>query len=445
MYKRFILLFFFSYNCILNAQKLVHPTQFRCYSMNGPVMSYFKDASIMQHFMEDLDSTLLLKQGFKLAFNSSIQFLPIGKDESIELKQNSQIAYPQININLVEYTTAGYIQQFNVDTNDSTFAKEVLSVFKLQVVITESPTKALLNRDLDIFIKQGPSNGIGIPIYNLPVTAKGFSELLKKSLPIILDSSNSFEQIEMKVSAAFVGDNFILEKTAGLARTPAYSKDKLSKYNFNNQQQIIRWGNQEYREIILKGKNKTLLNDSLQNAVQNARNFFDAEMVFLLQEGRDVLNDKNYLLQFTAQIASNIDDDGQATPYINLIAGNYHYLIEGMDTIAQFSVKRNIVEAEKKLFAHQVTNGFTMSSITNIENTERIITMNYPFLVEGKLWNQPFKICISTGLREIYFNNQLICIAYGNKLPERFVSLGESIDATTFNALMIIAYNQFLQ
>ncbi|MDP1843151.1 MAG: hypothetical protein Q8K64_06985, partial [Sediminibacterium sp.] len=367
------------------------------------------------------------------------------KDESNEYKQNSPLPYPQININLVEYTTAGYIQQFNLDTNDSAFAKEVLSVFKLQVIITESPTKALLNRDLDILIKQGPSNGIGIPIYNLPVTANGFAELLKKSLPIILDSTNHFELIEMKVAGAFVGDNFILENTAGLERTPVYSKDKLSKYSYNNQPQIIRWGNQEYREIILKGKNKTILNDSLQKGVEYARELFDADIVFLLQEGRDVLNDKNYLLQFPAQIAYNINDDGQAKPYINLITGKYHYLIEGKDTIAQFSVKRNIVETEKKLFAHQVTNGFTMSSITNIENTERIINMNYPFLVEGKLWNQPFKICISTGLREIYFNNQLICIAYGNKLPERFVSLGESINATTFNALMIIAYNQFLQ
>jgi len=413
--------------------------------MNGPVMSYFKDVSIMQHFMQDLDSTLLVKQGFKLAFNSSIQFLPLGKDETSESKQNSQIAYPQININLIEYTTAGYIQQFNLDANDSAFAKEVLSVFKLQMAIIESPTKALLNRDLYIFIKQGPSNGIGIPIYNLPVTAKGFSELLKKSLPILLDSSNSFEQIEMKVSPAFVGDNFILEKTAGLERTPVYSKDKLSKYSYINQPQIIRWGNQEYREIILKGKNKTILNDSLQKAIQYARHLFDVDIVFLLQEGRDVLNDKNYLMQFPAQIASNIDDDGQATPYINLIAGNYQYLIEGKDTIAQFSVKRNIVEADKKLFAHQVTNGLTMSSISNIENIERIVTMNYPFVVEGKFKEYSFKICISTGLREIYFNNQLICIAYGNKLPERFVTLGESIDAISFNALMIIAYNQFLQ
>lgn len=413
--------------------------------MNGPVMSYFKDASIMQHFMQDLDSTLLVKQGFKLAFNSSIQFLPLGKDETSESKQNSQIAYPQININLIEYTTAGYIQQFNLDASDSAFAKEVSSVFKLQVAIIESPTKALLNRDLDIFIKQGPSNGIGIPIYNLPLTAKGFSELLKKALPIILDSFNHFEQIEMKVSPAFVGDNFILEKTAGLERTPVYSKDKLSKYSYINQPQIIRWGNQEYREIILKGKNKTVLNDSLQKAVQYAHDLFDADVVFLLLEGRDVLNDKNYLMQFPAQIANNIDEDGQAIPYINLIAGKYHYLIEGKDTIAQFSVKRNIVEADKKLFAHQVTNGFTLSSISNIENVERIVTMNYPFVVEGKFKEHPFKIYISTGLREIYFNNQLICIAYGNKLPERFVTLGESIDAISFNALMIIAYNQFLQ
>lgn len=424
---------------------MLYPTQFRYYSMNGPVMNYWKDAGIMQQFLQDLDSTLLLKQGFKLAHNPSIQFLPINADESNGSKQKVQIPYPQISINLVEYSIAGYIQQFNLDSADSTFAKEISSVFKLQISIAESPSKALLNKDLDILIKHGPSNGMGIPIDNLPVTANGFSELLKKSLHIILDSTNHYELIEMKVSGAFVGDNFILEKTAGLARTPAYSKDKLSKYNYNNQPQIIRWGNQEYREIILKGKNKTVLKEALQKAVQSAHDLFHADMVFLLQEGRDVFNDKNYLMQFPAQIASDVNNNGQVFPYINLIDGNYQYLIEEKDTIAQFSIKRNIVEADKKLFAHQVTNGVTMSSISNIENTERIIAMNYPFVVEGKMKEQPFKICISSWLREIYFNNQLICITYGNKFPERFVSLGESIDAITFNALMILAYNQFLQ
>lgn len=440
--QRILILFFCcSGSFILKAQEWVYPGNFRCISLNGPVMNYFQDSSILKKFTRDLDSLILLKKGYRLKTDQPIIFDNLSNNQSEEKNPVVNKAFPCIYMDLVEYTPVSYIQKYNQFINDSVFRKEVISVFSFQLAIRLNENDFAFNKLLDIFIKRGAGNGMGMTIQNIVLTPKGFNDLLKKSLVILLDSSDNYEQIEMHASPAYTGDNFILEKTAGLPRINVYSNKKLSRFDYDNQEQIIRWGEQEYREIHLKGKNKTILSDSLMSSIQQTES--PSDFVFLLQEGRDVISDKNYIIILPAGIRKYYNQS-QNEPVFDLIKGPFHSLLCGNDTVALFSVTRGGTDPEKKLLLHQVSNGINKESITAINKNESVIDVHYLYIIEGKMFNHAFRILISNFLKEIYIDGQLRLIVQGEKAPERFVTFGNNIPAEMINALLIIGYNSFL-
>ncbi|MFX6019236.1 hypothetical protein ABTF08_20375, partial [Acinetobacter baumannii] len=73
-------------------------------------------------------------------------------------------------------------------------------------------------KDLEIYLKKGISNGIGLPVSNLVLSQKGLLELIEKSLPHLLNPNDSLQSLEMKVSGLFASDNFILAANIGKPR-----------------------------------------------------------------------------------------------------------------------------------------------------------------------------------------------------------------------------------
>lgn len=431
---------------ISQAQQIIYSGNFRCYSGNGPVMNYWKDSAILKEFTNDLDSLLQQTMNLQLPKQTNTRFHPFKKSGTDPLTGPDANKFPKINIDLIEFSTEGYIQQFNLGIQDTAFVKDIQSVFNLQVNIQANAQTTSFTRSIEVFIKNGPAQGMGIPVNNLPVTAKGFSLLMKKALAILLDTSAIHEQIEMKVSKPYIGDNFVLAQTAGIPRTEIQSSKKVSRFQLFNQQQILRWGPQEYRDIILRGKNKTILSSNMEEAISKNRTAGASDFVFLLQEGRDVIGDKTYQLIMPAQL-STPSGELQTTPFIHPLAGKYHYLLSGTDTIAHFSIRRDVTDPGKKLFFHQVSNGIDPSSLYTIVETPSIVPVKYEFLVEGEIKDTPFSIGISSGtyIREFFLNNRPISIAIGNKAPERFVIFDTSVSSTLFNALMIIGFNSYFQ
>ncbi|MFY9463757.1 MAG: hypothetical protein WAP48_01645 [Sediminibacterium sp.] len=431
---------------VAKAQQIIYPGSFRFASDNGPVMNYWKDSAIIQQFTNELDNLLQQKMNLRLPQHASLRFVPFKKSGTETPAADYKNKFPKINIDLIEFSTAGYIQQFNLDILDTAFVREVQSVFSLQVNFQANAEQTSFAKSIDIFIKNGPGNGMGVPVHNVPVTAKGFTQLMQKSIEILLDTSAQHEQIEMKVSRPYIGDNFVLAKTAGMPRTEVQSSKRVSRFLLFNRQQILRWGEQEYRDIVLKGKNKTLLSSAMQDAISKHRTSGASDFVFLLQEGRDVIGDKNYQLQMPAQLSS-ASSEFQAAPFIHLLPGVFHSLLSGNDTVALFSIRRDVPDPEKKLFFHQVSNGIDPASLYTITETPSVVPLKYDFLVEGNIKGAPFRIEISSGayIREFFLNNRLISIALGNKAPERFVIFDPSVSAELFNALLIIGFNTYFQ
>ena len=405
-------------------------------------MNYWNSEIVQKEFTKDLDSLLIKNFGFKLAPNTIISFNNLSnKNTPSNTKNDANL--PQLNIELVEYTSAGYIKQFDLLILDTLFVKEVRSVLRIQASIELAKEKLVFSNAIDIFIKNGYSNGIGITAQNLPISSKGFNEVLKQSMAILLDSSKLDTQIEVKVARVFIRDNFILDKIIDKPRIQVNSKNNISKFNYKKQQQIIRWGEQLYQNIILTGKNKTTLPDSVLMVLKKSVDAINENKFILLQDARDVVLDKNYLLSIIAYL----DDDFMGINQLKILKGNFHTLTLNNDTIARFNIENDVIDKNKKIFTQQITNGFDNNSIYTIDSSGTTESLLQDYVINGKIFDQSFKICISGKkyLKEFYLNDQIVCIANGDKALERFVILDESISNSLLNALLMIGFNSYLQ
>lgn len=429
----------------IQGQITIYPGNFRFISVYGPLMNYWTDSATKKECTISLDSILTTKRNWVLNKSNDFQFEAIKNNTSIK----SITKYPHLNINFIEYATPAYIKQFNLEIVDSSFIKDVLSVLRLEVRLEDKNQLIVFEKDLDVYVKNGPSNGIGIPINNLHFTKKGMLETLKKSFTILFDSTTTNEAIDLRVAGAFVGDNFILTKTSGLIRTQVSTTKGISKFKYKSQEQLIRWGDQLYKDVVLYGKNKTLLPGSLAKSFENTIGGDNSKPVFLLQDGRDILANKNYTIELAAHLG--VDpyylNFNTVRPVVKLISGFNHFLLNEKDTAAIFDIQIDKVDSTKKIFLNQISNGFDLSSVTSFESLESETPLTYDYLIKGKLKELPFEIKIAGDrfLREFYFNNQLICIANGNIAPERFVILDNSISSEILNALFIIGFNSYFQ
>ncbi len=431
-------------HCILlNAQKVIYPGDFRCISLNGPMMNYWNSEEVKTAFTKDIDSLLFEKLGFRLANNTTIAFKE-NKDKNQSQKiRNNNSNQPELNIDLIEYTTAMYIKEFDLDILDTLFVKKVKSVLRLELNIKKAKETPIFNSTIAIFIKFGATNGIGIAAQNLNISSKGFTEVLKKSMAILLDSTKTDTQIEVKAARVFIRDNFILDKIIDKPRIQVNSEKNISKFSYNNQQQIIRWGEQLYQKIILTGKNRTILPDSVLIAIKKEVNTGNENKFILIQDVRDVVLNKNYQMSVIAYL----DFDFMGKQLIKIIKGNFNTLTLNNDTIARFSIGNEVVDTSKKIFTQQVTNGIDNKLNFTIDSAGRTLSLLQDYVISGKILNQSFKICISGEkyLKEFYLNDQLVCITNGDKALERFVILDESISSNLLTILFMIGFNSYLQ
>jgi len=406
-------------------------------------MNYWNSEIVQKEFTKDIDSLLLKKLGLKLEKNTLIAFKKKSNNNQSENVTNIIINEPQLNIDLIEYTTAEYIRQFDLDILDTLFVKEVKSVLRLLVNIKRAKEAPIFNSAIDIFIKVGITNGMGIVAHNLPFSSKGFTEVLKKSMAILLDSTKTDAQIEVKAARVFIRDNFILDKLIDKPRVQVTSKNNISKFSYNNQQQIIRWGEQLYQNIILTGKNKTALPDSVLTAIKKEVTADNDNKLILIQDARDVVLDNNYLMSIIAYL----DFDFIGNQKVKIIKGSFNTLTLNKDTVARFSIENAVIDTSKKIFTQQITNGVDNKLNFTIDSSGRTLSLAQDYVIKGKIWNQSFKICISGEryLKEFYLEDQLVCVANGDKALERFVVLDESISNSLLNALLMIGFNSYLQ
>jgi len=428
-----------------HAQTIVQPGNFQCISLHGPLMYYWNNPTIATQFSQDLNQQLLSKKGYSLGGNT-ISFSILKNIKEFSTTSNNITTYPVINMKLAEYPASLYLKQFYPDQLNDSSQQGIQSVILVELSIQNIGTAEVFNRSLEVFIKKSNTIGFGIPFNNLHLSAKGFSELMKKSVEIILDSNNVNEQIELKASPPTMGDNFIIGAITNLPKIAIESKGLFSKYAYRGKTELIRWDEQRYQEITLRGKNKTIIQPALNSIiVEMEKEKPQAVFVFLLQEARNIALNRNYQIVIPARVSGNTNTKISNIPIVEPLEGDNNFLFHEKDTIAQFSIETDQLDSTKKIYPYLSSNGIDSNSLSRINDFNNAINFASLYYLKGKIRNQSFSIEVGEFFRSIYLNNERVVLLSGIQQPERMVIFNPDISIELINELILLSYNRFFQ
>ena len=430
---------------VAQSQTIIQPGNFQCISLHGPLMYYWNNPTIVAQFRQDLNQQLLAKKGYSLGTNP-IRFSILKNIKEFNTSNSNTTSFPSIHMKLAEYPASLYLKQFYPDQLNDSSQQGIQSVLLVELSIQNNSAAVVFNRSLEVFIKKSNAIGFGFPFNNLHLSAKGFSELMKKSVEIILDSNNQSEQIELKASPPTMGDNFIIGAITNLSKIAIEGKGLFSKYAYNGKTELIRWDEQRYQEIILKGKNKTILQPGLSSIiVEMEKENPQAVFVFLMQEARNIVLNRNYQLVIPARVSGNTSSRISNMPIVEPLEGNNNFLFNEKDTIAQFSIETDQLDSTKKIYPFLSSNGFDSSSLTRINDLDNAVNFSSLYYLKGKIRNQAFNIEVGEFFRAIYINNERIVLLSGMEQPERMVIFNPNIVTELINELILLSYNRFFQ
>jgi hypothetical protein len=303
-------------------------------------MSYWKTEEVKRIFASQLNKLLLKHRRLPLADTGSLNLVNLNEDLKTLQKDPAahytDTANIHMFIDILENTPGIFFFKSFSTQEDSTLVLRAKSVFQVRVILQKGANNVLLNAPLDMVITGGNTAGIGIESGLITMTPKGFTDMLKAGLDIILNPENEITQVELKVAPAFLADNYILSKTQNQPRTYVTTTKSISRYTYHDTQEMIRFDDGVYEEINSKGKKSEKYPEALTNEIRKSTNYSGSTFLFLRQEARDVLGDKNYQVQLLTQV--NPEKPDPELPFTNFLSGNFHYLFQEKDTIAVFNV-----------------------------------------------------------------------------------------------------------
>lgn len=394
-----------------------------------------------------------LSEHVNLAIGNNVTNEKIKAAEKQQLLNNnaSQNAKTEFSLEIAELPLNS-IRQF--PELDSSFIQQLLQKQNLALIQMIAKLKAatgdlLIDKQVCMILsknKQPVLVGFNHPDYL--ITPKSFGKLLEAGLSVLLDRTNETEILQMNSIPAIVNDNFIQPFINNQPRLSFSNQKGIIQYLWKGEVQYLRYQEPLYENIVLRGKKTTAIPNSLLVQI-NADNMW--EPLFLREECRDILADKNYMLQCVVNVEHDPYGKGSAfnkktgLPF-NFLSGISHVFMQEKDTIAQFKIKGNYLDGKKKIYLHQLYMAVDTSVIA-IEKTARETFHHYDFEIEGVFKGQPFKIAFSglrgspESIREIYLKEKLVAVIEGKDSPELLVVLDKDMDAITLNQLLLLSFS----
>ena len=445
------------------------------YSTN---IDHFQQVAMQRLFTRNLNSLLLKYLGLPLSDTMRLPLTmikdPILADQKYDY-QHSDTALRHLFIDIVEIHPSAYftVNSENLDKRDSVIRAEAKTVFYLNAVLADHRNNVFYNEPLYLVVKHNRGPGMGNESSVSAMLPGTFMELMKASLDRLLDPQNDLVQLSIGVSPAFSTDNYLMPLLAGQKRIPVDTAKKILRFNYRNSTQLLRQDEPMYEEIIRRGKKAGKYPQQLVDAIKERPNQDVSDFVFLRQEARDVVNNKNYLLQLVVQIDPQ---DVSPVPQLVLtgfIPGPFHVFLSDKDTLAVFSISRNVTVNDHKVFPGVLYNGVDSSSRVALNNMLLPATLNTPgqeayarrtantvtadkvswnmiynYEVKGKIKGRDFTIrCggFNNRIKEILLDDTLVCIAQGKFTPEVFVVFDASLSPELLNQLLLIGFNRFFE
>ncbi len=344
-----LFLFFFSIHTVF-AQKQVVLEKIRCFSSNRPVADYLEDADVRKAILSGLYQTLQKHQQLSLTDTNKakIQFLDFNfvVPRIQPDYKDTDTSRLHLYLDILEMDPFYFFRNPNNTPSDTTMPKRVKAVFTLTSWFLDADKKIKETSTLTIVITPAETPGLGI-LYNLgirfsdlAILPKVFVEFLRVGSNILLDPKSEVSLVEMKLQPAFFADNYILTKTFGQPRTYVVNNKNISTYHLGNKTEMIRLGDPLYEKVVLKGKKAQKYPADITEAIKSRDHFLRSDYVFLRQDCRDVLRDKNYLVKLAVEVDPNSEPD-ESSLLTNFIPGNFHYLLNENDTVAKFTIRKN--------------------------------------------------------------------------------------------------------
>lgn len=462
----------------LPAQKKAIIEKIWCRSIKGPEILYFQKQEIRRTFAAHLNTLLLKYHDVTLADTSQLNIQVL---DEISKSQKSILYKPDIDtsnlhmfLDIFENTPQAFFSQLAKTSDDSALMNRTKVVFQLQIMLLKKQNIVFINK-VDIIVTAGNSPGMGVLSNMAALTGGAFAEMLNRGMNLLINPENKLAQIEVKAAPAFVADTYFIAKTSTQPKVYVTTTKGISSYAYGNKSEMIRLGEPFYEEIRMKGK-KNKLPVIIEDAIKKTNNSSISEYIFLHQESRDVIQNKNYLLKLLVQIdpenpygSTGLAVTGNRVRYLfnngvlinpenttvripqlltNFLAGNIHYLFNEKDTVAIFSIEKAVPDFSKKINLTTITNGFDSSDSFSFYKRDLARTYENAYAINGKINKFNFSIkCSGFGntVKEIYLNDKLICIAQGKFTPEKFVFFDASISPELVNQLIIIGFNPFFE
>lgn len=442
------------------AQKKVVLEKIRFQSFNTPLRIHIQKEEVKKSIAVQLNQTLLKYQHLPLADTSTIETELLSEMAQIRAVKPEFTSTDTTQLHLyIDFFEAPPAPFFAIPENsppDSDIIKRAVTIFIVNAWLVNGYKKIVFSENVNIIVSQAETPGMGtyygrgIQYGDLTITPKSFIDLLKSTANLLFDPNNNMAQVEIKILPAFLADNYILPKTVKLPRIYVSSKKGVSNYRYQQKSELIRQAEPVYEEIMLKGKKPETYPEQLTNAIKNTAHFASSDFVFLRQECRDVARDKNYLIKLTTQVDPENLSFGMDKNllFTHFLPGPFHCLLLEKDTVAIFEIAKNQPDPDKKIYPGLISNGFD-SVLYKIPNTRiQEWPIEYQYVISGKLNNKPFRIKCSGGkstVKEFFFNEELVCIAQGKFMPEKFVIFDASLSPEILNQLFFIGFNRFLE
>jgi hypothetical protein len=436
-----------------SAQKHTVLEKLRCISTAGPTMLYLKDAGIKKTIASQL-SQVLVQFGYPAITDTNtianIEFPArmVGLNSNDLTFSGSDTTSLHLYVDFYETPPYNYLGLLKTDPNPP---PRGTSIFLVKAGIFAHNKEQIFGQEMTVTVSPGESMGMGVP-YNgrmgqLSVTQRAFTELFRTSMKNLLDPENAMASIQLKALPVFIADDYILPKIADKTRTLVTNNKNISRYFYNEQPEMIRLGDAVYEEVMLKGKKAQKYPADIIRMIKSRPNYSGSDFVFLRQECRDVVRDKNYLIKLCTQVdPQNMREDPYT--FTNFLPRDFHYLFLENDTIAKFTIEGEVTDDKNKLYPEKVSNGIDSSSLFTISSLFQPYFVRYDYILKGTIAKKKFTIKCSGNrniVKEIFLDDELVCIAQGKFSPEKFVIFNASLSPEILNPLLMIGFNRFLE
>jgi hypothetical protein len=458
-------------------------------------INYLHQLDMQQLFASNLNAILVKHLQLSISDTSHLPLTLVKDEKDLGQKydyRNTDSSILHLLIDIFEIPVDSYFDSpIVVDDNEA--RKTAKTVFHLNVVLIDADNNVKYNEPLYLVVKNSISPGMGNESTLVKLLPKTFVEVMKAGLNIILNPNNELEQVTVTVAPAFLMDNYLVPALANQPRIYADTAKKFMNFFYKGKQQMLRYGQSTNEEVVWKGKNARKYPQPFMNAIRNTDNNANSVFLFMGEEQRDVLNNRNYQMQLMVQIppltefynkvsASDFvqyqltQATGNGSLLSNFVEGQVHLLLQEKDTLAIFNILTDVTDNEKLVFPNRIYNGVDSSSAVVVPNLtvqqapndmlrnprltksdkktktndpeSPVWSMVYVFLVEGKISGHDFIIKyggFNRTVKEFYLDKKLVCIAQGRIALEKFVVFDASLPTELLNQLLLLGFSNYFR